>query len=83
VVSFTPRPLYPQRKSPWYPFDRRVGTELKSQVKRRLRFRRRQEDNIKMDIKGIRCESADWIQLVCRFEPGNEPTCSIKIGEFF
>jgi hypothetical protein len=21
VVSFTPRPLYPQRKSPWYPLD--------------------------------------------------------------
>jgi hypothetical protein len=25
VVSFTPRPLYPQRKSPWYPLDRRLG----------------------------------------------------------
>jgi hypothetical protein len=25
VVSFTPRPLYPQRKSPWYTFDRRLG----------------------------------------------------------
>jgi hypothetical protein len=25
VVSFTPRPLYPQGKSPWYPLDRRVG----------------------------------------------------------
>jgi hypothetical protein len=25
VVSFTPRPLYPQGKSPWYPFDRRLG----------------------------------------------------------
>jgi len=22
VVSFTPQPLYPWRKSPWYPFDR-------------------------------------------------------------
>jgi len=22
VVSFTPRPLYPQEKSPWYPLDR-------------------------------------------------------------
>jgi len=21
VVSFTPRPLYPQEKRPWYPFD--------------------------------------------------------------
>jgi len=25
MVSFTPRPLYPQRKSPWYPLDRRLG----------------------------------------------------------
>jgi hypothetical protein len=25
VVSFTPRPLYPQEKSTWYPLDRRLG----------------------------------------------------------
>jgi len=25
VASFTPRPIYPQGKSPWYPPDRRVG----------------------------------------------------------
>jgi hypothetical protein len=25
VVSFTPLPLYPQGKSPWYPLDRRLG----------------------------------------------------------
>jgi hypothetical protein len=25
VVSFTPRPLYPRRKSPRYPLDRRLG----------------------------------------------------------
>jgi hypothetical protein len=25
VVGFTPRPLYPQRKSPRYPLDRRLG----------------------------------------------------------
>jgi hypothetical protein len=25
VVSFTPRPLYPQGKSSWYPLDRRLG----------------------------------------------------------
>jgi hypothetical protein len=29
VVSFTPRPLYSQRKNPWYPLDRRLG-ELQS-----------------------------------------------------
>jgi hypothetical protein len=25
MVSFTPRPLYPQGNSPWYPLDRRQG----------------------------------------------------------
>jgi hypothetical protein len=25
VISFTPRPLYPQEESPWYPQDRRLG----------------------------------------------------------
>jgi hypothetical protein len=25
VVSFTPRPLYPQGKSPWYPLDKKLG----------------------------------------------------------
>jgi len=25
VVSFTPWLLYPQGKSPWYPWDRRLG----------------------------------------------------------
>jgi hypothetical protein len=25
MVSFTPRPLYPQGKSPLYPLDRRLG----------------------------------------------------------
>jgi len=25
VVSFTPQPLYPWGKSPWYPLDRRLG----------------------------------------------------------
>jgi hypothetical protein len=25
LVSFTPRPLYPQGKSLWYPLDRRLG----------------------------------------------------------
>jgi hypothetical protein len=24
MVSFTPQPLYPQGKSPWYPLDRRL-----------------------------------------------------------
>jgi len=25
AISFTPRPLYLRTKSPWYPFDRRLG----------------------------------------------------------
>jgi hypothetical protein len=25
VISLTPRPLYPEGKSPWYPLDRRLG----------------------------------------------------------
>jgi hypothetical protein len=25
MVSFTPRPLYPQGESPWYPLNRRLG----------------------------------------------------------
>jgi hypothetical protein len=25
VVSFTPRPLYPKGKNPWYPWDRTLG----------------------------------------------------------
>jgi hypothetical protein len=25
VVSFKPRPLYPQGKGPWYPLDRSLG----------------------------------------------------------
>jgi hypothetical protein len=29
VVSFTPLPLYPQGKSPWYPLDRRLGEPQK------------------------------------------------------
>jgi hypothetical protein len=31
VVSFTPQPLYPRGKSPWYPLDRRlVGLQCQS-----------------------------------------------------
>jgi hypothetical protein len=31
VVTFTPRPLYPQGKSPWYPSDRmRGGPQIRS-----------------------------------------------------
>jgi hypothetical protein len=39
VVSFTPRPFYPQGKSPWYPLDRRPGgprAGLDAVVKRKI-----------------------------------------------
>jgi hypothetical protein len=40
VVSFTPRPLYPQGKSPWHPSDRRLYyTHRRKLTSRRWRFR--------------------------------------------
>jgi hypothetical protein len=30
MISFTPRPLYPQGKSPWYPLDRLSGPQSRS-----------------------------------------------------
>jgi hypothetical protein len=39
MVSFITRPLYLQRKSPWYPVDRRLGgarTGLDAVVKRKI-----------------------------------------------
>jgi hypothetical protein len=33
VVSFTPQPLYPEGKSPWYPLDRRLGEKNEVQLK--------------------------------------------------
>jgi hypothetical protein len=38
VVSFTPRPLYPQGKSPWYPLDRRLGGPRISDLGTRRRW---------------------------------------------
>jgi hypothetical protein len=29
VVSFTPRPLYPQGKSPWHPLDKRLDGRMR------------------------------------------------------
>jgi hypothetical protein len=43
------------------------------------RPRRRWEDNIKMDLRGVVCGCVDWIGLA---ECGNEPSGSIKRGEF-
>jgi hypothetical protein len=72
VVSFTPRPLYPQEKSSWYPLDRRLGGL----------------QNIKVDLKYTGCEGVDWIQLAQKspvagsYEHGNRPSNSMKGGEF-
>jgi len=53
------------------------------------RPRRRWEDNIKMDLQEVGCGGTDWIELphdrdrwrgTC--ECGNEPSGSIKWGEF-
>jgi len=45
------------------------------------------EDNIKMDLQEVGCEGMDWIyltqgQVAGTFECDNEPSVSIKCGEF-
>jgi len=62
----------------------------KPEVKTPLgRPRRRWEDNIKMDLQEIGCGGMDWIELAqdmdrgrCTCECGNEPSGSMKCGEF-
>jgi hypothetical protein len=49
------------------------------------RPRPRREDNIKMDYQEMKCGGMDWIELAqvtgtCKC--GNEPSGSIKCGEF-
>ena len=53
------------------------------------RSKHRWEDNIKMDLQEVGCGSVDWIELAQDRERwrvlatvGNEPTGSIKCGEF-
>jgi hypothetical protein len=48
------------------------------------RPRRRWEDNIKMDLQEVGCGGMDWIGLAqdSNCECGNEPSGSIKRGEF-
>jgi len=62
----------------------------KSEGKRQLgRYRLIWEDNIKMDLQEVGCGGMDWVELaqdrdkwrgLC--ECGNEPSGSIKCGEF-
>jgi len=61
----------------------------KPEGKRPLRRpRHRWEDNIKMDLQEVGCRSMDWIELAQdrevagTYECGNEPSGSIKCGEF-
>jgi hypothetical protein len=53
------------------------------------RPRRRWEYNIKMDLQEVRWRCIDWIDMAqdrgkvaCSCECGNEPSGSIKCGEF-
>ena len=51
----------------------------------RGRPRLRWEDNIKMDLQEVGCGGMEWIELAQdrdRCECGNEPSGSIKCGEF-
>ena len=49
-----------------------------------VRPRRRWVDNIRMDLQEVGCGCIDWIerQLADACECGNEPSGSLKIGEF-
>jgi len=60
-----------------------------SEVVTSMSSRRRRKDNIKMDLQEVGCGDMDWIELAedrgqvagtC--ECGNEPSGSIKCGEF-
>jgi hypothetical protein len=46
------------------------------------RPRRRWDDNIKMGLQKMGGGGIDWIELVDTCECGNEPSGSIKCGEF-
>jgi hypothetical protein len=52
------------------------------------RPRRRREDNIKMNLQEVGCGGLDWIelaqevQMVCTCACGNEPSGSIRYGQF-
>jgi hypothetical protein len=46
------------------------------------RPRRRWEDNIKANVQDVRFWGMDWIELAQDRERGDEPSGSIKYGEF-
>jgi hypothetical protein len=67
VVSFTPRPLHPQGKTPWYPLDRRLGwgarAVLDAVVKRKILSPRR-ESNPRTQIVQPVAQRYTGIQLL-------------------
>jgi hypothetical protein len=46
------------------------------------RLRRRWEDKIKVAIQEVGCGVMDWIELAQDRECGNEPSGTLKCGEF-
>jgi hypothetical protein len=46
-----------------------------------LRYRHRRDNNIKMDVKEIGCEGANWIQLALDYlSASQERLCSMELG---
>jgi len=43
------------------------------------RSRRRWEDNIRVDLQEVGCESMDWIDVAGICKCGNEPSGSMKV----
>jgi hypothetical protein len=70
VVSFTPRSLYPQGKSPWYPLDRRLsGPQSRSGrgVKRKIPSSRRESNPRTPIVKSIVQRYTDTVLMYLRF----------------
>jgi hypothetical protein len=63
VVGFTPRPLYPQEKSPWYPLDRRLGgprAVLDAVVKRKIPSSSRESNPRTPIVQPVAQRYTDW-----------------------
>jgi hypothetical protein len=61
VVSFTLRPLYPQGKSPWYPLDSAILTELSRLILIKYKI-------YKIIISPVRLYGCDNSSLILREE---------------
>jgi hypothetical protein len=46
------------------------------------RHRCRWEDNIEVGLQEVECSGMDWMEVASTCECGNEPSGSIKCGEF-